>query len=59
MLQIAIDITDRKRAEEHVAASERLLRVVLETLPVGVAVADLQGDMILNNPMSKRIWGRC
>jgi signal transduction histidine kinase len=37
--------------------SERLLRVVLDTLPVGVAVVNLAGDVILSNPASRRIWG--
>jgi two-component system NarL family sensor kinase len=36
--------------------SERLLRLVLDTLPVGVAVVDLSGDIILSNPASQRIW---
>jgi PAS domain S-box-containing protein len=50
------DITDRKRAEEGVRRSERLLRVVLDALPVGVAVVDPAGDIILSNPASERIW---
>ena len=50
------DITDRKRAEEGLRRSERLLRVVLDALPVGVAVVDLSGDIILSNPASQRIW---
>jgi PAS domain-containing protein len=37
--------------------SERLLRVVLDTLPVGVAVVNPAGDVILSNPASRRIWG--
>ena len=41
------DITDRKRAEEGLRRSERLLRLVLDALPVGVAVVDLSGDIIL------------
>src|ERR1700686_2527904 len=49
------DITDRKRAEEGVRRSERLLRVVLDALPVGVAVVDPAGDIILSNPASERI----
>ena len=52
------DITDRKRADEDLRRSERLLRVVLDALPVGVAVVDLSGDIILSNPSSQRIWGR-
>jgi two-component system NarL family sensor kinase len=38
--------------------SESLLRLVLDTLPVGVAVVDLSGDIVLSNPVSKSIWGR-
>jgi PAS domain S-box-containing protein len=56
ILAIACDITDRKRAEEGLRQSERLLRLVLDALPVGVAVVDLSGDIILNNPASQRIW---
>jgi PAS domain-containing protein len=44
------DITDRKRAEEGLRQSERLLRLVLDALPVGVAVVDLSGNIILSNP---------
>ena len=51
------DITDRKRAEEALRESERLLRLVLDALPVGVAVVDRSGDIILSNPASQRIWG--
>ena len=50
------DITDRKRADERLQRSERLLRLVLDALPVGVAVVDLSGDIILSNPASQRIW---
>jgi len=51
------DITDRKRAEGSLRESERLLRLVLDALPVGVAVVDRSGDIILSNPASHRIWG--
>jgi len=50
------DISDRKRAEEGLRRSERLLRLVLDALPVGVAVIDLSGDIILSNPATQRLW---
>jgi PAS domain S-box-containing protein len=56
VLGIACDITARKRAEEALGQSERLLRLVLDALPVGVAVMDRAGDIILSNPASQRIW---
>jgi PAS domain S-box-containing protein len=57
VLGITCDISARKRAEKALAQSERLLRVVLNTLPVGVAVVDIAGNIILSNPASRRIWG--
>jgi PAS domain S-box-containing protein len=57
ILAITCDISDRKRAEERLGRSERLLRLVLDALPVGVVVVDLAGDIILGNPASQRIWG--
>jgi len=56
ILGITCDITDRKRAEKAIAQSERLLKVVLDTLPVGVAVVNSTGDILLSNPASSRIW---
>jgi PAS domain S-box-containing protein len=58
VLSIARDITDRKRAEEAVLESQQLLHLVLATLPVGVAVTDRAGDIVLNNEAAKRIWGK-
>ena len=51
------DITERKRAEDVVRESQQLLHLVLATLPVGVAVTDRAGDIVLANAESKRIWG--
>ena len=49
--------TKRKRAEEAVEERETLLRLVLATLPVGVAVTDRVGDIVLANAAAKVIWG--
>src|SRR5438876_555132 len=54
---IAIDVTDRVRSEKQVRAGQRLLRRVLETLPVGVVVLNRAGDVVLHNPASAHIWG--
>ena len=49
--------TKSKRAEEAVEERETLLRLVLATLPVGVAVTDRVGDIVLANAAAKLIWG--
>lgn len=55
---IAFDITERVRSDEEVRAGRKLLREVLEILPVGVLVLDRAGDILLHNLALKRIWGR-
>jgi two-component system NarL family sensor kinase len=56
ILAISCDVTDRKRAEEALARSERLFRLVLDALPVSVAVVDVNGDIILSNPAARDMW---
>ncbi len=54
---IAFDITDRVRSEAQVRDGQRLMRRVLETLPVGVLVLNRAGDVVLHNSASTHIWG--
>jgi len=51
------DIEGRKRADEAVRDNRELLEIVLATLPVGVAVVDTAGDIMLINAACRRIWG--
>ena len=51
------EIAERQQAEAALRQSETRLRLVLETLPVGVAVTNRAGDIVLINAASKRIWG--
>ena len=44
------DISPRKKAEEALRESQRLQSAVLERLPVGVALLDRDGGVILANP---------
>ena len=53
---VAVDASDRKRVEDALRESDILLRQVLNALPVGAAVVNPSGDIILSNPASKRIW---
>ncbi len=53
---IILDIGERKAAEQSLRQSEELLSRVLDTLPVGVWIADASGTLIRSNPTGKRIW---
>jgi two-component system cell cycle sensor histidine kinase/response regulator CckA len=57
VMTVCHDVTQRKAAQDALGRSERLLRQVLNALPVGVVVVDLSGDVILGNPASQRVWG--
>lgn len=51
-----LDITQRKQAEEALTTSERQLRTVLDSLPIGVWFTDRTGRTLLANPAAKQIW---
>lgn len=70
LMTMAVDITERKKAEEALAESERRQReitrlleldqarlaAILQHLPVGVWIADQHGRLIGNNEQADRIW---
>ena len=51
------ELRRRNDLARAVARNERMLRQVLDALPVGVRVADSRGTLVLDNAASKRIWG--
>ncbi|MFI9654250.1 EAL domain-containing protein [Guyparkeria sp. GHLCS8-2] len=56
-MALLTDITPEYRERQAHDRERRLLRTVLDTLPVGVWVLDRQGRFTLHNPASNRIWG--
>lgn len=53
----AIDITDRKRAEDIILKSETQLKTTLNNLNEGVIVSDLKGDLIYWNHSAIKEFG--
>jgi PAS domain S-box-containing protein len=55
---IGREITDRKRAEDAMRASEGKLRAIIEHAPDVVFIKDLEGRYLLGNPALARFVGR-
>ena len=54
---IVVDITDRKRMEETLRASEARARTLVDFCPVGIFMADPDGRIVYENPATRRILG--
>ncbi|MDO9539221.1 MAG: PAS domain S-box protein, partial [Methanocalculus sp.] len=54
---LIIDITKRRKAEEEIKIRERILSKVMEILPIGLWIADSEGNLITGNPAGVAIWG--
>ncbi|BAZ18076.1 PAS/PAC sensor hybrid histidine kinase [Calothrix sp. NIES-4071] len=50
------EINERKQAESALSENEQLLRTVLENLPVGIWIADKNGQILQANPAGQQIW---
>ncbi|HEV2405998.1 MAG TPA: PAS domain S-box protein, partial [Ktedonobacterales bacterium] len=57
VLETSRDVTEQRRLEREVRASEARLRAIVELLPVGVAVVDASGKAQIVNQALKAIWG--
>jgi PAS domain S-box-containing protein len=55
--QLALHAVSRNPAVDQFTAADPLLRNVMESLPVGVWVIDLAGDVVAANSAGRRIWG--
>jgi PAS domain S-box-containing protein len=51
------DITDRKQAEDALWKSERQLQAVMESVPVGIIVRDVDNSLLFANEGAKEIHG--
>jgi diguanylate cyclase (GGDEF)-like protein/PAS domain S-box-containing protein len=54
---VMVDITDRKRAEEALAASERQFRSVFDAASIGLLTVDLAGRVLEANAVVEEILG--
>ncbi len=57
LIGIGLDLRERKRTEEALRRSEGLLRRIMDTLPVGLWIADEKGRIVSINPTGQRMWG--
>jgi PAS domain S-box-containing protein len=57
MFGVAMDITDRKKAEQALQRSEQRLRRILEASTVGVVVNDIEGRFLYANTPMLRMLG--
>ena len=54
---LAWDITERKRAEQMLAASEVKYRLLFDATPIGIGIADLEGKIVTSNPFMRELTG--
>ena len=57
MRPILSQMSKREQADKALRENEKLLRTVLELMPVGVWITDARGNILHGNLVSQEIWG--
>jgi PAS domain S-box-containing protein len=57
MLGVRMDVTERKQAEEALRSRENFLQRIFDVLPIGLWLADKEGQLLRGNPAGVKIWG--
>ena len=57
-LAVSVDVTERYLVEKELGVSEGRFKVLAESAPVGIFLADTVGGNIYTNPTLQRQWGR-
>lgn len=57
VLASIIDISERKRSEEHLRTSEERLQTIIENLSEGLVISDLNGQLLHWNQPGLRMFG--
>jgi PAS domain S-box-containing protein len=52
---VALDITERKQKQEILEEAETRLRLIIESLPIGLIMTNLRGIVKLTNPVTERM----
>jgi PAS domain S-box-containing protein len=58
IVNVSLDITERKRNESAVRESRNLLRAIIDAVPASVTVKDLKGNYVLVNAYQAQYVGR-
>jgi PAS domain S-box-containing protein len=55
VLSLVVDITERKRMEDALAAQQRLLKAIVDQALEGITVRDAHGRLVFANPVARRM----